>query len=254
VKFRGVAIGRVIRISVAPDARHVEVIVLIEQDLKITPEMFAKLSLVGITGIMFVEIDVLPGEQRPEWPELTFEPPYPVIPARPSELRMILADVERVVTSLAELDLQALAGQAQETLKSFEQTAAMIRKAVDQLQVEKTAASFQAVIGLLHQELRQAGLLLEQAGGMLEQYGPEVQQSLDKFRSAMANLDQFTEQASLLVDETDANLAGLFRELLVISGDIEQTIQKVDAALDEFIASPRMLFRGPPPPRPVHEE
>jgi len=58
VKYRGVPIGRVESIKVAPDATLIEVVMKIEEGLK--PEehrgdVVAQLKSIGITGIMFVE-------------------------------------------------------------------------------------------------------------------------------------------------------------------------------------------------------
>ncbi|MDA8165024.1 MAG: MlaD family protein, partial [Desulfobacteraceae bacterium] len=71
VKFRGVSIGRVTKINVAPDGRHVEVVMLIEKNVRIIPQMFAQLQVVGITGIMYVEVNVTTGKQLPAPPVLS---------------------------------------------------------------------------------------------------------------------------------------------------------------------------------------
>ena len=61
VKYRGVSIGRVHSISVAPDATLIQVILKIESGLKIEKDLIsdlvARLKSVGITGIMFVELE-----------------------------------------------------------------------------------------------------------------------------------------------------------------------------------------------------
>ena len=49
--------GRVDTIRVAPDATLIEVVLKIETDLKPGDGMVAQLKSVGITGIMFVELD-----------------------------------------------------------------------------------------------------------------------------------------------------------------------------------------------------
>jgi phospholipid/cholesterol/gamma-HCH transport system substrate-binding protein len=249
VKFRGVTIGRVTRINVAPDARHVEVIVIIEQDLETTPGLFAKLSLVGITGIMFVELDLMPGDERQDAPDLTFEPPYPVIPTRPSDISMILTDIERVVTKLTELDLESLSEQARETLRSFDRTATAVREAVDQLEIDKSVASFQGVIEQMRKELQEAGKLMERTGRLIELNEPELQQAMKDFQEAMARLDEFAGQATRVAEGTDEYVAGMYRQLLNLSRSIEQTIRRFDDALEEFVDDPGQIFLREPPPQ-----
>ena len=55
VKYRGVSIGRVDSIEVAPDARLIEVILKIETGQKLDNDIVAQLSPVGITGGMIIE-------------------------------------------------------------------------------------------------------------------------------------------------------------------------------------------------------
>ncbi|MBU1398714.1 MAG: MCE family protein, partial [Proteobacteria bacterium] len=50
VKYRGVTIGRVADILVAPDAKLIEVILKIETDMKPDKNIVAQLKSVGITG------------------------------------------------------------------------------------------------------------------------------------------------------------------------------------------------------------
>ena len=57
VKYRGVSIGRVQSVGVAPDGTLIQVVLTIEDDLKVESDMYAQLKSVGITGIMFIEID-----------------------------------------------------------------------------------------------------------------------------------------------------------------------------------------------------
>jgi phospholipid/cholesterol/gamma-HCH transport system substrate-binding protein len=250
VKFRGVTIGRVTGINVAPDARHVEVIMLIEQDLEITPGMFAKLNLVGITGIMFVEIDILPEGELLEPPDLPFAAPFPVVPSRPSDISMLISDVERVVSKLTALDLEALSAQARETLLNFDRTATSVRQAVDSLETEKTIASIRALVEQISGELQRVGKLVERTDRLLELNEPELRQALKDFREAMARLDDFAEQAARVAGGTDEYVAGAYRQLLNLSRGIEEIVRKFDDALDEFIDAPgQMLLREPPPPR-----
>ena len=57
VKYRGVSIGKVYSIGVAPDANLIEVVLKIETGLKLDKSIVAQLKSVGITGIMFVELE-----------------------------------------------------------------------------------------------------------------------------------------------------------------------------------------------------
>lgn len=55
VKFRGVSIGRVDSIGVAPDSKLIQVILKIESGQTMDSRIVAQLKSVGITGSKFVE-------------------------------------------------------------------------------------------------------------------------------------------------------------------------------------------------------
>ena len=60
VKYRGVSIGRVESINVAPDETLIQVVMKIRKGLKleiILENVVAQLKAIGITGIMFIELD-----------------------------------------------------------------------------------------------------------------------------------------------------------------------------------------------------
>ena len=57
VKYRGVSIGRVLKITVAPDSKLIKVILKIESRQPLGSNLVAQLKLVGITGSLFVELD-----------------------------------------------------------------------------------------------------------------------------------------------------------------------------------------------------
>src|SRR6056297_3346379 len=63
VKYRGVDIGRVDDIRVAPDGRLVQIILELRQPLRDNEDIFAQIKSVGITGIMFVELEHTPKGQ-----------------------------------------------------------------------------------------------------------------------------------------------------------------------------------------------
>jgi phospholipid/cholesterol/gamma-HCH transport system substrate-binding protein len=250
VKFRGVTIGQVTQINVAPDARHVEVVLLIKKGAKITPQMYAQLKVVGITGVMFVEINIAPEKERPKPPTLSFTPPYPVIPSRPSEISQIFNSIDKVLSQLNKLDLAALGGQFQETLQNFDRTATTVRTAVDHLQIKKGVASFQATMDQLQEDLLHAGRLLTKVNALVERQQPQVQEALAEFKDAMTHLNQFTQETSNIAANTGQSLVQLNRQLRKIGRNLEQATGNLNRAVEEFANQPsQLLFRGAPPPR-----
>lgn len=97
VKYRGVKIGRVSAIGMAPDHQHVDVTLSIERDrarsvglATIAPEVRAQLAILGITGLKIVDLDVVDPTKVPP-PVLPFTPEEPYIASQPS----LLTDLQR---------------------------------------------------------------------------------------------------------------------------------------------------------------
>ncbi len=59
VKYRGVEIGKVDSIKVAPDYRLIEVVMKINLSGDLQNQIFSQLRTAGITGIVFIELDHL---------------------------------------------------------------------------------------------------------------------------------------------------------------------------------------------------
>lgn len=122
VKYRGVPIGTVSDIEIAPDNSLVRVDLAIERDRVRAlglgePGSRARTQLVyiGITGLKIVELDVVDPEEFPP-PPLTFEPAQPYIPARPSLMKRVEAGllstedrlpvlVDRMISTLEKIEL-----------------------------------------------------------------------------------------------------------------------------------------------------
>lgn len=109
VKYRGVPIGSVAAIQIAPDRKHVDVTLGLDAAqvrriglLHPPPGLFAQLEAQGITGVMLVDIDLFDPKSTPV-PELSFRPAEPYIPAAPSMLRGLEESLGTMANRLPEL-------------------------------------------------------------------------------------------------------------------------------------------------------
>jgi len=108
VKFRGVEVGRVGAIRVAPDGRLVEVAMDIARGFRGGHGLRASLVSSGLTGISIVELGY-PREGAPPPPELSFTEPEQYIPSQPSLLTSLTSALSDVAESLRGTDLAGLA-------------------------------------------------------------------------------------------------------------------------------------------------
>jgi len=119
VKFRGVKVGRVEDITIAPDNLHVGVDMVIDLEFDPTIGYVAQLQLTGVTGVMFVNLVPQDPEKPYTPPQITFVSPYPVIPSQPSEIRRILTGIDEVIANLKQLDTKGISEEAKVTFKEM---------------------------------------------------------------------------------------------------------------------------------------
>ena len=120
VSFRGVKIGNVASIDVAPDRRHVEVRYSLgvrvlgrlglvsggvhkETKIAIPPDLRVQIASTGLTGTKYIQLDFFNGAGPPE--ELPFPVPENTIPATPSTMKNLEDAVIRAVDALPQLAL-----------------------------------------------------------------------------------------------------------------------------------------------------
>jgi phospholipid/cholesterol/gamma-HCH transport system substrate-binding protein len=146
VKFRGVTLGTVANITIAPDHRLVQVTSDIYVDAvrslglgegkpdpqsgrPFMPEdLRIQLAAAGITGVRFLEVDFFDPQRYPP-PPLPFAPPWNYVPSAPSTLRSL----EQAALEFANR-LPVLGDQATAALAEGRETLGSVRRLSDELQ------------------------------------------------------------------------------------------------------------------------
>lgn len=201
VKFRGVSIGHVSGIDIAPDQRHVQVTSELtvpdlkrlnlggpgESALTVHPNLRAQLAQAGITGVKFVLIDYFDADGFPV-PELPFAAPPNHIPAAASTLKGLESSVTKTAdqfpliaqelhTTMARLNVMMadvnrvklpeqageVLGQASTAMKTLNVELAALHAGELSGSVQKSLAGFDATTARLNQLLER----LEGQGGVL---------------------------------------------------------------------------------------
>lgn len=109
VKYRGVRIGNVSSIAIAPDRKHVAVrLALIAREAErlglaaANPALRTQLATQGLTGVKFVEIDFADPAANPP-PALPFPPGPRYVPARTSTIKSLEESLQGIGDRLPEL-------------------------------------------------------------------------------------------------------------------------------------------------------
>lgn len=108
VKYKGVKIGRVAEINVAPDGEHVEVVMRIDSSFNMKPGFNARVEYAGITGLRYIEIEALKEGVDAKPAKLSFKPEHPVIPSQFSSLEQLGDAIDKTLKNVNQLDVKLI--------------------------------------------------------------------------------------------------------------------------------------------------
>jgi phospholipid/cholesterol/gamma-HCH transport system substrate-binding protein len=240
VKFRGVTIGTVSDITIAPDHRHVQVTAdmyidaLVRLGLRtgvpqaveefIAPNLRVQLTSVGITGVRFIQTDFFDPERYPP-PKLPFEPPWNYVPSVPSTLKNLEEAAVEILNRLP-----SLADHAKDTLVDLKKTLGSI----DHLAVELGAenGSFDGALRALRTAATRADKALEEA--RLGATAASVRDSAASVRDSAASVGQAAAGVGDAHEELQASLVAL-----------REALEAVRTLADSLESDPSALLRGP---------
>lgn len=274
VKYRGVYIGRVHSIGVAPDGRLIEVVLLIESEFQSehnTRDVVAKLKSVGITGLMFIELEQL-GDKPPDVaPPFAFDSPYPVIPTRASEIDKLFKGIDDIIELFRALDAGTISAQLTQALRKVNQS-------IDDAQIDRLASDintsilkfqkmvepepFQRMIAKIDNAAESVDKMAVNADGGIDAIRRTVN-GLDNvitasgqdIRNITTDLKHTAEHINRAMQTAAGMLSHTERQLNTVQGQLIATLERVARATDtmnrflEHIASqPSQLMFGEPQP------
>lgn len=249
VKFRGLSIGRVADIGVAPDNRLMEVIVQITLDRDLSECSVAQLTQIGITGLVFIDMrHITPGE-REDAPRLTFTPPHPVIASRPSRLKQLEASLDRVMTKLGEVDLTGIGNRVEATVAAAE-------RAVNSPRMERIMTNLDSVMANLSRTARRIDGIMAQ--GRIEAVLADADAGVRESRAILKKLEEELDSLKLSdtagkIDRSATVIERQSRRILsevTRSGEnLNRAAESLDLLLTRLERNPsELLFSNPPPP------
>jgi phospholipid/cholesterol/gamma-HCH transport system substrate-binding protein len=248
VKYRGVPVGKVEFVRVAPDAKLIEVVIRFEQKLKAEEHIeniVAQLKTIGITGIMFIELDQKDKSEPARLLKLTFQPDFPIIATRPSGIAKIIQGLEDVIKQFQALDLKEISGKLQVTLDNINQTvtdarikdiSAGIRSSlgkVDKMLSGTDSGQLTDIVGKtassLDRLISNADRTIQRIDGLIANNESGIKTSIDSFKHTM----QDANQAVMKLDRILVNNEGSFKEAI---HNFSLAMKSADSAVARFDA------------------
>lgn len=245
VKYRGVSIGRVQRIGVAPDGNLIEVVLKIESGQKLDSAVVAQLKAVGITGSMFIELDRRKPGEPDRTPALTFPSEYPIVGSKPSDMTVLLQNIDEVVGQIKALDVPGISERLKRTLDSTNDLLA----AAD---IKTAAARFAAIIDTASVAVTRLERSLAAVERITVEHEQDIAAAIEQFRDATQQAHSLLAKSGELVGGSTAALAQMRPQLLGTMHNLEQASERLSQMLEVLAAQPAQVLIGKPPqPRDV---
>jgi phospholipid/cholesterol/gamma-HCH transport system substrate-binding protein len=261
VRYRGVEAGRVKSVSVAPDDRLVQVVMKIYLKDVIHRNTVAQVSLSGLSGTSFVSLSPGTPEELKQSPKTDFVVKYPVIPTRPSELKMILSSLNETLGGMKQLDLKGISEQLKSTAKSV--SAAMSDKRINTIMndLESTAANLDGASRKIDEIVAEGDIkkilaeTRETVGQAKETVG-QARSLISELRDDVGamKLRETGEHAGQLVQGLDSRTRVITGEIRSTLDNIRRVTERLDVLIERLNASPSDLIWSKPPPRGREKE
>ncbi len=266
VKFRGVQVGRVQDIRVAPDGRLIETVMELEPVFVVTDSLRAKVELTGITGMKYIELDYVGPEKQRLHPELSFEPPHPVIPSYFGGFEEIGQALRDVYDKIMIIDTEGISYRTKTFLEAVTSTAVNADSLLADTSLTSWAVALHRTTGKLDSMLGELDVAyydeeVEKALRELSQGAKHFNQTfaaLEKQAEGMnvdVKLDSIADNLNNLIVATTEFL-GRFQyqsaQVLIDVSTAVSALNKSIVQLDEMMISmetypSKILYTGPPP-------
>jgi phospholipid/cholesterol/gamma-HCH transport system substrate-binding protein len=258
VKFRGVTIGSVANIGIAPDKRHVQMTSELDVDdivlmglasgdakhlqVHVPPAVRIQLASAGITGVKFLLLDFFDPKSNPP-PVLPFPTPPNYIPATVSTMKNLEDAVVRAVDRFPEMadellrvlskldallegiDQQRLPEKAATTLREADDTLSGIRKTFKDVRSDELSSRAQKTLDHLDGTVSHMNTILAR---------------IDGEKGIMVS----AERASDALGDVANNASGVTDELGTTLRDVQQAAQSIQKLTDALERDSDMLLKG----------
>lgn len=254
VKYRGVEIGKVDSIKVAPDYRLIEVVMKINLSGDLQKQTYAQLKTAGITGIVFIELDRIKPEDIIDFQTVNFETSYPIIPSRRSEISRFLADTDKIMQNIKEIDFKGISIQLKDTTKSIETflTGNRINRIMSNLEsmsinLDKSVAKINKSIaeGKIDDIFKDTSKTLADTRQLINRARQEIE---------ALNVAQHTAKTGAILDTLDKRTKSITLDLQDTAENLRVTSEYLQKLSESLESNPsELIFSRPAAPRKLME-
>ncbi|MBS0013964.1 MAG: MCE family protein [Desulfobacterales bacterium] len=248
VKYRGVNVGRVEQINVAPDGRLIEIVFTLDKTLQKTANLVAQIKSVGITGIMFVELERQAPDELVSVPDYKFEPKHPVVATRPSEIKQLLSDINEILGNIKQVDMEGISVQLSELLEKSNQLLDTQKWSRLRSSAEQSLQNINGLITDTRKAVNQIDATLNTSAGRFDS-------AVDQVGKAAKTADDLFAQGSAGLDEAQNRVRNYDRQMADIIGELREAATGINHLIHQLERQPSQILYGRPvPEKPVAPE
>ncbi len=277
IQFRGVTIGSVGKIEVAPDRRHVEVeielgvkqLARLGLDIPRKPALFGverkrkfeiasdlrlQLASSGLTGVKFLQLDFFDATRYPP-PVLPFEVPENYIPAAPSMMKSLEESILLIADRMPELTAQmsSIAGAVDVIVRDVDDQQIPKRIVVSLDKLDALLTTTQQVVGEVDARglSRNANLTLDSLTGVANRIDGVATRldgvivRIDDDDGLLSSVERASDAVGATLRDTDG-LGGGLEDTLESVRTTARSVRMLTNALEQ---DPEMLVKGRRPER-----
>lgn len=269
VKYMGVCIGRVDGICVAPDAKLIQVVLKIETDLELDDGVVAQLKSVGITGIMYVEIEKK-GTGKPDLsPQIDFPAKYPVIATKPSGINRFMEGMADVLSQIRDMDTKGIAEKLKSTLDQINRSiqeakitelssdarSSLVRARQIMDSLEKASSSINTLAVNADNAVSRFNKTTSRIDSIVVENEKGFTEAVSDFKSSIKKANIMMQNGTDLIRGSEDRLGNLQRHLLVTLQHLEKASDNLNRFVELIADQPSQLILGEPlPARPTRED
>jgi phospholipid/cholesterol/gamma-HCH transport system substrate-binding protein len=248
VKYRGVDVGTVKEIGVAPDGRLIEVVMKVDAKGFSVNGVSAKLTMAGITGIVYVELDTVEVGQKVLIPK-GFESNHPVIPSAASSIKQIEIGINDILKSIKQIDFKGISDQLIKTAKSLDNLVGgermnRILASLNAASADLASASSR-INGIVNDESIREAIIgakeaIKEAKSVMEQARIELKN---------ADIGRISGKVDHFMDGTSRKIHAVLTEVQDTADRLKQASDSLEMLTDRLNVDPSSLLFSSPPKR-----
>jgi phospholipid/cholesterol/gamma-HCH transport system substrate-binding protein len=239
VRYLGVDVGKVARIMLDPQERNrVLVIADIDSTAPIDGRTQASLSLQGVTGLLFIDLQQ---DRKPTAPGVLAQGQrYPVIRSAPSDFDVLLSSLPALSTHLVELADRFNQIFSDDNVRAVKETLDNARLASERL--PGTVRDVQALVGDVRHTSQEVQGALADLRGIAANAAPGIQSAIVNIGHVSENLAATSDRLEHFVADNEPGISRFTNQSLP---EFEQLLRESRQAARDFRDLSRSLKQNP---------